>query len=364
MRLPWIVLLAFGVGLVSAQRRPIESFCDTSDAVVVAEIERQLIGPDRDIVVEFRIIRSLKGDLVNGSSVRAIWRGPGGSLSGAKGYSAIWFMRRDPRGLFEIEPIAGPKIPILQTGLPVPSTAPPARGTRPLAACSSLVVSELVHAVERSGESPFYETSARTLLGSSVRAMPEFSAALAQDSLKSVDILTRVAVQDVSGLTDAARSLARLKADKQLVMLSILIRQWASDDTRAVEAIGAIASSNEGAENLKLSGAEALMRIHSAAAVPFLADFLSTPEPELHNLAVKGLSLFVNGAPPLISQGSTTSMSYLVRNDKASKYLDASIEPYVTVIGIPPGRRDEFVHAWRMWWSRMRTAVISDSGVR
>jgi hypothetical protein len=95
------------------------------------------------------------------------------------------------------------------------------------------------------------------------------------------------------------------------------------------------------------------MMVHTKDAVPHLVRLLSSTDPQLRNPAIRGLSLFVRGAPILTAE-NVRAMAYFTEGQNG-EYLDEAISPYVTITPVSPTTESEYVSAWSAWWNRMAT---------
>jgi hypothetical protein len=104
-------------------------------------------------------------------------------------------------------------------------------------------------------------------------------------------------------------------------------------------------------DQLSRPAAESLMMIHTRESVPYLVKLLGCADPYVQDAAIRGLSLFVRGAP-VITGANLPSMPYLVEGE-LNEFSDDAISPYVTIIRVPGERTNEYVGAWSAWWGRM-----------
>ncbi len=126
------------------------------------------------------------------------------------------------------------------------------------------------------------------------------------------------------------------------------IEGWRKPDPAAVGALGVLAGSGRSA-GLGLSSARALARIHTLECVPHLALMLDSAQPEARQLAVEGLSLFLNKVPVLDAE-ATVRMAYLSTpaESQRSPFWDLGVAPYLSPLPVPAGRLDEHVVAWKL----------------
>lgn len=224
----------------------------------------------------------------------------------------------------------------------------------------------LKEGAQRVAESPGYLMALEALLQGS----PEVVAASVPAARSDVEALSQSASIEVRALALAWRirahdagSLAHIAAEARTIAdsrvnysVAVAVEEWRSSDPRGLAALGALSQAKD-ARVLSAAAASALMRIHTKDVVPFLAVLLSSTDQRLRDFGVRGLSLFVRGAP-VVTAENTRAMAYLAGND-GGEFLDSGIAPFVTVAPAPAERETEFVEAWKAWWGRVSARIES-----
>ena len=336
----------------------LQTACNESDAVVLGTVEPVLLTA-APAVFTLAIDDVIKGPLAEKSNVTVSWPG---SLTAARmspsHYRALWFLRSKTSIGWEIMPIGGPNAPLFASGL---AAAPLSKGIAGSSGprCYHAVWAVLKESAPLAGDSLVYFTAMETLLRedpASGAAPPDFAVAVADFARSpSVDVKTLALA---SGLRrQEAQSLMQLAGDALLLSksrgapeASMSLAAWRGSDPAGLAALGRIAQ-EPGAGTLSWGASQALMMTHTKDAVPHLARLLSVPNKLMQEAAVRGLSLFVRGAP-ILTGPNVRAMAYLV-DEQNPEYVDDKISPYITITPVPSGREDEYVKAWLDWWSRM-----------
>ncbi len=339
-------------------QRSFPDWCIQADAVVVGKLTWISASPP-NVSLVLTATRILKGPFTPNSRISLNWssnqeritRDP---IDG----EAIWFLRSSPLIGWEIIPIVGPHAPLFASGLAVTPEPPAfAAASKFSGTCPDLVAEELAQAGRRVNESPHFLRSLETLLGAPGNSLADGKvqefARSGSPEVRFLALSARLRAHDVSAVTEAATSQQAISSSKASILVALSLYAWRTDEPEAVRALGRIATFSVEGDLLRGQAAESLSMIHSVHAIPFLAQLLNSHDTIFQEHAVKGLSLFVNGVPPLTAE-RVQQMVYLEPPSKPSAYVDAEIAPYVTVIGIPKGRTDEYVHAWQRWWQRQQ----------
>lgn len=337
--------------------------CGAADSVVVGTVQSTR-GSGNPAVLQLNIESVIKGDLSPLTTTAVRW--PGSLMSiqlTADNYRGLWFLNRAPSGLWEVDPIGGLRAPLFASGLAVVPGDRSDRGTAAPATCYEAVWAELKDSVERVDESLPYFVVADTLgregpglfdaVPGAASALPAFAQS-SSVNLRALALGIGIRRQDVQSLGQLASETTAIGKAQLTGGIWSGLRAWRNQDPAAVAALGKIVRT-PGATTLISAAAEALMTIHTKDTVPHLASLLTSADPELQNMAIRGLSLFVNGAPVLTADG-IRRMAYLTE-DRSTGFKDEAVASYVAVGGPPADLRDAYVEAWQAWWTRMKGRI-------
>lgn len=354
------ITVSFTAGIGAAQGRLLETACNRSDAVVLGVIEPVLLTPPF-ATFTIAVDRVLKGDVGLNTSLNVTWPG---SLTGARmrpqHYRALWFLQKTSAGGWEISPISGRKAPIYASGLAVPAewqstTQLPAQN------CYAAAWTVLKLNAAHIDESPVYLTAMETLLQDNATSMaallPDFAATLRlfsqspSSNLRTLALASGIRAQEPWALAQLASEPAVAVNSRVGHQVALALAAWRGAEPEALAALAKIAQA-PASRFLARPAAQALMMIHTREAIPHLIALLASSDPPVQDAAIRGLSLFVRGAP-ILSAENVRVMAHLTE-DQNPDFLDDAIAPYVSITPVPPGRDSEYVRAWMGWWERMQ----------
>jgi HEAT repeat protein len=135
------------------------------------------------------------------------------------------------------------------------------------------------------------------------------------------------------------------------------LMSWSTSSPEAVRALALLARSKTDSGGFGTLAANALLNLHTKEAVPVLVQLLDSEVPSRQEQGVRGLSLFVRGAPVLTPE-ARRAMGYLLEGEQ-SEFRDAAIAPYLSITPVPTEQLPEHVAAWKAWWTRMSGKLSS-----
>ncbi len=338
----------------------LQNACAESDGVVLGTVEPVVLST-ASAVFMLNVDGVIKGPFTEKSAVTVSWPG---SLTAARmspsHYRALWFLRSKPSAGWEIMPVGGPNAPLYASGLAVAPSAKSLAGPSGLSGlrCYEAVWAAIKESAAFINQSPVYFTAMETLLReapASNVSLPDFAATVEgfarspSVELKGLALASGIRRQDVQSLIQVAAEARNMTKSRATATASLAILGWRGSDPAGLAALGDIATQADA--GLGSSAAEALMMIHTKDAVPHLVKLLAKSDSQMRNAAIRGLSLFVRGAP-ILDGPNIRAMTYLAEG-QTPEYVDEKISPYITITLVPPDREDEYVKAWLDWWSRM-----------
>lgn len=359
-------LVAAGAMLVAAsvaaaQGQLLKTACDTAEAVVIGTIEPVAVTSPPALFT-IAVDTTIKGVLTPGAVVTSAWLG---SLTAAKmrpgHYRALWFLSRNGAGMWEISAIGGPNAPLFASGLAIPPagqgglTQKPAIGS----SCYQAVWDALIPGSAHVDEAPEYLTAMETLLlenpTNMSTASPGYTSTLqaftqsASVNLNALALAASIRGKDSAALAQVAAQVKRLATSRSSYQIGLALTGWRGTDSRDVASLAALAQAN--VPGFSEPALQALMMIHTNGAVPSLLNLLKSPDPAIQDAAIRGLSLFVNGAP-VLTEDAVKRLAHFTSAEN-SDYVDSAIAPFISVAPVPAARRVEYVDAWTQWGTRM-----------
>jgi len=119
-------------------------------------------------------------------------------------------------------------------------------------------------------------------------------------------------------------------------------------DPAAIQTLGQIASSSDA--GVQRSAARALQAIHTVSTLPFLAQLLSSSDPQTREEAVWGFSKFVDNRPVEVP---TPTPGSLLGPQGPTPYQTPDTDRN-SPARLPYGGTDAAVPFWKSWWAKMQ----------
>jgi len=110
--------------------------------------------------------------------------------------------------------------------------------------------------------------------------------------------------------------------------------------------------------SLQVSAADALMSIHTQATLPALASLLSSADPQTRELAMKGLSRFVDNLPSATRQNVINLKSIMPQGPAPYKTADTDRYSLSTrsLVNAPESEA-AYLQFWKSWWATMKNQL-------
>lgn len=128
------------------------------------------------------------------------------------------------------------------------------------------------------------------------------------------------------------------------ILASAIQHQFRNLDPAAVAALGRMAASPTASPAIQNAAAQALVAIHSAAAMPALNLLLDSSSPTMQLYGAQGVSYFVNGVG-VQTVGKMAGLDYL-NSQQPSPYRTLDTDRH---IGYASGEQQSFIRYWRTW---------------
>ena len=364
MRNTALELIAVTVAMVAitpigrAQRRgATDSLAANADAVVVGEIQS---GRQTGTAMAFilAVSRSLKGPFDPGGVVSVRASAPdsvNGSLGGQYG---LWFLKQSG-GQWSALP-AEPSNVHASPYLPMPKTSSPSSITTksPPSTVYDRLAIELAAAVQSSSTSSrsFFQLADALLDCGESGLIPELHHALrahADPVVRSVGSAGLVRTPEgASALSEIADNIGRTenRSAKRFQSRSIC----GLHDPSGVRSLSRIAE-----ETGEYCAVEALANIHTVDTLPALANLLGHTDPKIRELAMRGLSRFVNNFP-ITHTTHPGDISWRLPQGP-TPYRTPLTDEYSLATGALSAKTKhteaEYLQFWKSWWANMKTEL-------
>ena len=348
-----ICAITFCQSLEATPGQALRDACRSAGSVVLGTVETAVVT-SRPAKLTVRVDGVISGPIRANTTISATWPG---SLMAVRiiprRYRALWFLRPARANNWEIMPIGGPNAPLFASALAIPpftlmeATSCLKSVLTVLSQNGSYIEGSLPHlaAVEMLlQEDPALSDPARPAF---LKIVDDYTQSSSVD-LRTLAIASGVRRQEVPSIRRVNDNLASLLQSKMLHHLTSALAACRNNDPEALAALGALAASSP--ENpLSRYAAEALMRLHSKLAVPYLVKLLEGQNAGMRAFANQGLSLFVSGVPAL-TPDKVRPMQHLTK--PPNEFLDEEIAPFVLFNSVAPEVEGEFTSAWKAWSKR------------
>lgn len=306
----------------------LQSVVQSSDAVVIAHIDEASFDGTLH-QVQLRVLVPLKGSLSSGAAFAADFAPSGqkgGSVSGAPKDDVLLAMSQDGRGLWHLSPISSSGLGLAAAYFRIPdqvvAAASPLNGT-PEAKVAQLVTS----AVEAgAADAPRLEKFVRY---SDAPDRIDLWSRSSSPRLRAYGLTKRVAAQDASAVASIGTALGGVARTDAMLLFSSLLG-YRNTDPNGVRALGQLATTSGADAQLVTNCAYALEAIHTRESVPYLARLLDSPDRNVRELAVMGLSSFVTNMRAAKDGIDTDLARDEVLNPGKRKSLPRSDAPFET----------------------------------
>lgn len=118
-------------------------------------------------------------------------------------------------------------------------------------------------------------------------------------------------------------------------------------DSQVVAQLGRLAVSQASPAPIRKASLTALARVHTKESLPYLAEFLDEPDPELRSLAVGGMAMFANNVPA--GEHDPAAGTWQYRTEETLRY--SAMDP--TMVKNNPSS----VTFWKAWWAQNKVGL-------
>jgi hypothetical protein len=343
--------LLFGASIfASLSATSLSVLVSTSDAIVVGT-ESAATKVGSVIAFNLNVERAFSGGLQSGATLHVVWnvRRAANLPDGSPSYRGIWFLKADPNGKWDCisTGASGNAEFFPDLSLPVPEGQLPSQLAYDPASTSVLdqIILETAAGTPRSNSKMMLDVLSEVNTAASRRAFRYLAASQSSDQ-STLGIAGLIRAGDTGGLLAAEALAANLTegtpgADWIASSIKLFFR---STDAAAISSLARMATSGAVSSLMQDGAAQALVAIHSAAALPAVRSLLNSSSPAMQLYGAKGLSYFVNGVDIPTPQGIPT-LSHLNQR-RPSAYRTPDTDQH---IGYVPGQEGQFVQYWKTW---------------
>lgn len=332
---------------------PLSDLSGRATAVVVGTVASWTSSPG-GAVFDIATERVLQGRVGGAVHIQHAWALPSSTPTGSFSVSlrGTWFLTETASGQWDVLPARDGVLvdklflPALPAPLPVPYAYPAN------ASLLDALVFETAAGLASPGQSPEVLLDA---LGATDDPAVEtvLSAYLASPSaaLKAVGLSGLLYRGRPGALATLSQTWPSISAEpRRSFVLSALADSWRDSTPQAVQQLGAIASQAAPGNELRAPSFRALAAMHSAEALPVLAQLLQSPRSSEQVLGVFALASFANGCP-MQTIANTVSMAYL-QCGPASPYRTSDTFAHFALPGSSPADVAAAVSFWQRWWDQ------------
>jgi hypothetical protein len=343
-----------------------------ADAIVVGE-SLSFYWEEQHVDQTIRIIRVLKGNLAPNDRVqvsmqiRARIAKP--LSAGAVGYYGVFFLtaaQGNARQLLKV-PDGAPDYPysyrVVQPDLPAQFSYSNSDSL------GNRLASELAAAVYEADGRAYYASSVVYHLGiADERTQDRIYAIFAASplpALQSIGLAGQIMNGSSNALAKVADNLSLFADTPGAIAISNAMYQFDGNDDTAARALGRIANAGPQTNWAPANGAsQALMRVHTRAAIPYLAELLDSADLSLRPNAIRGIAAYALGCGPWRhDEGLNEACGPALKNAEQSLTAlkpgqsptpaqpDAEVLRHAHLDGLADQSTvEEHAQFWRAWW--------------
>ena len=361
----FLIAVAVGAGQSRGQaaKGPTDLLADQADAVVVGQI-RSGQQNGYSVYMALSVVRTLKGTLtagtvvnVGGTAGTAVTRNLGGQYG-------LWFLKNASGGWAFLPVSQGRATLETSAFFPLPTAASPANLgiTAAPSTVSDQMALELGAAVQGYNDPSTLFNLAWALsgIGGSTVA-PELFQTLRSSPDPEIRFIGLIGAWngsgDVSALGEIADNMSVVSKIHASSLVGSSICGTRDAGASTVQYLGKIASAEDG--NFARCAIMALDFIHTRDTLPFLAQALNSADPSTRELAMQGLSRFVDNLP-IQTPYNTTSGKALISQGPTPYRTPQTDEYTLSRRSLGSASEAEYVQFWKSWWTTMQDKLIGN----
>jgi hypothetical protein len=333
---------------------------DQTTAVVVGQVLSGQVSAN-SATFTLLVVRTLTGDPVPGSRIGVagtLARGGNGDPTGAYG---MWFLRKGSGGQWALSPVQ--QGPFDLAYYPLSATNSPAgvvTNAQPSTLSDQIAVEIVAALPSYSGPVQLHQLASgllATVDSSFTQELFQSLRANLDPELKFIALARLLKTGDPTALAEVASDVGQMPqlTTTFFVIPGILGRR--DSNPTAIGYLGTIAASSD--TNVQRAAATALKYIHTRDTLPFLAKLLESNDPTARELAMSGLSRFVENLP-IETQYNTLNGKAVLQQGPAP-YRNAQTDKYsLATRSIAQATETEaaFLQFWQSWWASMKHTVM------
>jgi len=318
-------------------------------------------------IITLAVLRVIKGDAaLAGSTIVVNWEvAPGSfgpslnpvSLSLPQNAAGIWFLRNSS-DVRSVMPVWTGNGRITWTFIPQPAgPLPAAYSYSSDTALTDRVAAEVCFAIENAAGS---DPPVRMLQGPPLNALnsgfvPTLYQRLSASTLTEQYITGlggQIEEGSASALTAAISSAASFANYPTQIefLLSGISNNFRNADPASAAILGQAAVSPDLDQRFREATAHALARIHTAAALPYLATLLNDSDNALRIEAISGLGAFANGLP-VQTPANSVNLAYLRLSPSAPYKTTDTVANFAMGTQAISLNEGKYLAFWKQWWA-------------
>jgi len=366
-----VVLIEANMGVLRAQTVATYPLADQADAILVGEVQSGHQSGN-SLAFTLNVVRTVKGSALPGSLLNVSGSCTQSTTRDLTGTFGMFFLGKTGTGQWTLLPVArGTGLAFESASYQIPRTSSPTSiGMSQLASSTNdLIALELAAGIQAYTGPPhnygLYQMEAG-LMGLPVsRVLQDLLQTLRASSNPEARFLALASALrggDASALGEVAAGVALLP---QLAARAFVIPQiygQRNSDSASVGYLAQVAASPDA--TVQRSAADALARIHTQNTLPILAGLLASSDARTRELAIIGLSRFVDNLP--------VETPYNVPNGKASQrqgptpYRTSQTDQYsLSTRSLASAQETEaaFLQFWASWWLSNENKLSGNAAV-
>jgi hypothetical protein len=361
LRLILIIVMIAACGGVQAQGPTIDALANQADTIVVGEVQS---GRQNARLLAFllTVVRSIKGSSSPGAVLNVSGScGPSAVNKDLTGSYGMFFLNKAGNGQWTLRPVMK-GTGFETTYFPLSKASSPANinTTSQVTTQGDQIAVELVAALQSYTNPLQLYHLENGLIGIS-------DSAVVQDLFRSLKARSDPELRFLALAkllrTGDADALAQVAADVDLLPNLVArtfvipaIHAQAYSGQGAVGPLGKIAASSD--IYVQRAAADALMSIHTKNTLPFLAGLLDSTDSTNRELAMRGLSRFVENLPSMTQNNVRNGKSLSAQGPAV--YRTAQTDRYsLSTRRLQDAAESEtaFLQFWKTWWASMKDEV-------
>jgi hypothetical protein len=320
-----------------------------ADAIVVGEIvSGQQSGSN--VALSLSVARVSKGTAQVGTMINVQWSNawPNRNTS-FSGLYGMWFLKQSQL-TWNLIPVAQGQVALETSYFRLPEGSGP---TTSASAAIDIVALELASGIE-SYTDPEQLSSLGYADTPTVVGIYQTLSNSPDPEIRFIGLTGQLRAPNPSILQAISANVGVLAGLKTAAIPLGAIQSVRDSSSTTVQCLGAITSSP--ATSLQRAAVYPLAMIHTLQALPFLATLLGSTDSTTRDLAIRGLSMFVDNLP-IVTLNSVPNQAWR-QPQGPTPYKTPDTDRYSLSQGsIDPAQEAAYVQFWQSWWANMKSQL-------